>query len=69
MVKAADFVPFDCTSQEKAVRSQVVFAMQEESKMASKEAPNDSDCTRNGPCVRRISRDRVRQRAPAQVKR
>jgi hypothetical protein len=44
---AADFVAFDCTSQEKAAHGHVAYAVQEASKAASKGAQNGTLCPGN----------------------
>jgi hypothetical protein len=48
--RAADFVAFDCASQEKAAHGHVVYAVQEVSKTASKGAQNGSYCPGNERC-------------------
>src|SRR5271154_2925658 len=49
--RAADFVAFDCTSQEKAAHGHVVYALREVSKTASKGAQNSSHCPGNERCA------------------
>jgi hypothetical protein len=45
--RAVDFVAFDCTSQEKAAHSHVVYAVQEVPKTALKDAKTGSYCRGN----------------------
>ena len=47
---AADFVAFDCKSQEKAAHGHVVYAVQVVSKTASKGLQNGSHCPGNERC-------------------
>jgi hypothetical protein len=49
--RAADFVAFDCMSQEKAAHGHVAYAVQEVSKTASKGAQNGTLCPGNERCV------------------
>ena len=48
--RAADFVAFDCKSQEKAAHGHVVYAVQVVSKTASKGLQNGSHCPGNERC-------------------
>jgi hypothetical protein len=48
--RAADFVAFDCTCQEKLAYGHVAYAVQEVSKTASKEAQNGTLCPGNERC-------------------
>jgi hypothetical protein len=49
--RAADFVAFDCTSQEKAAHGHVAYAVQEVSKTVSKGAQNGTLCPGNERCA------------------